>query len=276
MRSAEQFRRRYGSVALIVGGSEGIGAAFAEQLAQRGLDLLLVARNAGKLDAFARSIEERYGRSCRTLAADMAAVEGAEAVATAAGEMDVGLLIYNAASAPAGAFLERSMEDHLTALSVNSRAVVVLAHSIGKRLVSRGHGGIIIMCSLAGLQGAPWLTTYGATKAFDISLAEALHAELGASGVDVLGCIAGATATPGYARTMAPPKHGRYPFYVSSPEAVARTALKRLGRASLVIVGGVNRTAAFVMRRLLPRRAAVGIMGGASSPADDSRRVAGE
>jgi len=276
VKDAGEFRRRYGPVALIVGASEGIGAAYAEQLAGRGIDLLLVARNAEKLNRFARSIEERYGRRCSAIVADMASEEGVESVVSAAATEDVGLLVYNAAAAPAGAFLDRSVEDHLAALSVNSRAVLILTHAIGKRLVSRGHGGIIIMCSLAGLQGAPWLTTYGATKAFDISLAEALHKELGASGVDVLGCIAGATSTPGYARTMPPPKNGRYPIYVASPQAVARTALKRLGRSSLVVVGGVNRTAAFVMRRLLPRRAAVGIMGGASSPANDSRRPAGE
>ncbi len=276
MRAQTALRARYGPTAAVVGASEGIGAAFAEQLAAAGFDLLLVARNEERLAAFAASIAKRYGRSCRTVAADIGLDTGVSAVRAASADTDIGLLVYNAAFAPAGPFLGRSVDEHIQALSVNCRGLVMLSHAVGKQLASRGRGGIIIMCSLAGMQGAPWLSTYGATKAFDISLAEALHAELSPLGVDVLGCVAGATSTPGFVRSMGPPKEGGrpvigkrdFPFYVMSPEAVARAALKRLGKTPLVIAGGVNRTAAFVMRRFLPRNLSVRIMGGASAPVD--------
>jgi len=267
VRAPTAFRVRYGPTAVVVGASEGIGAAFAERLAAEGLDLLLVARNEERLVTFAASLSDRYRIGCRPVPADIGLDSGVSAVRAAVAESDTGLLVYNAAFAPAGPFLGRSVEEHIQALSVNCGGLVTLSHAVGQQLVSRGRGGIIIMCSIAGMQGAPWLSTYGATKAFDISFAEALHVELSPLGVDVLGCIAGATSTPGFVRSMGPPKK-KYPFYVTSPDSVARAALKRLGKGPLVIAGGVNRTAAFVMRRFLPRNLAVRIMGSASAPAD--------
>jgi hypothetical protein len=136
---------------------------------------------------------------------------------------------------------------------------LLLAHHYLPAMAARGRGGMVILSSLAGLQGSPGIATYAATKAFGTVLAEGLWAELRGAGVDVLACVAGAVATPGLARR----KPGRAPGTVP-PEAVAAAALSALGRRPRTVPGGVARVSAAVMSRLLPRRAAIQVIARAS------------
>jgi short-subunit dehydrogenase len=116
------------------------------------------------------------------------------------------------------------------------------------------------MASIAGSQGSPLVATYAATKAFDLVLAEGLWDELRDRGVDVLACRAGATRTPGYERSR--PKTEAGP--VMEPEAVVKEALAALGKVPSMVPGVLNGAMSFVMNKVLPRRAAVAIMGRAS------------
>jgi hypothetical protein len=249
------FARRYGPWALVAGGSEGIGAAFAAALAERGLDLVLVARRSGPLDELAARLPART----RTVAADLSAADAAGTVARATGGLEIGLVVANAAYAPTGAFLTTDPLRSLRVLDLNCRAPLLLAHHFLPAMSARGRGGLIIMSSLAGQQGSPGIATYAATKAFGAVLAEGLWAELRGSGVDVLACVAGAVATPGLARA----KPRQAPGTVA-PEAVAAAALRALGRRPRTVPGGVARVSAAVMSRLLPRRTAIHIIGRAS------------
>jgi short-subunit dehydrogenase len=113
------------------------------------------------------------------------------------------------------------------------------------------------MSSLTAFQGSPFVTTYGATKSFLLSLAEGLWYELSPHGVDVLCVLAGATRTPGYLRQRA---QGGAPGELE-PEQVAREALAKLGREPSMIPGRFNRLASQLLRRVLPRRAAIRMMG---------------
>src|SRR5581483_10616136 len=122
------FAGRYGPWALVVGASEGIGAAFARELARRGLRLVLVARRAAPLEALAAELPE-----ARTVVADATGAEGARRVLEAVAGVDVGLLVHNAAFAPIGPFLERPLDDALAAVGLNVEATVALAHGAGSR-----------------------------------------------------------------------------------------------------------------------------------------------
>ena len=200
------------------------------------------------LDCRAEVLAQRYSETRRRhpLSRDEGPVRGIE--------REIGLLIYNAAYSPLGAFFEQPLATKLKVLDVNCRGPLILTHEYAGAMRARGRGGVILMGSLAGMQGAPTLATYAASKAFDLILAESLWAELRDTGVDVLACVAGATRTPGF-EANASAASGP----VMEPSAVAEEALAALGWQPSLIPGVANRLATFVMSRL-PRRARVQIM----------------
>jgi short-subunit dehydrogenase len=252
--------RRYGPAALVAGASEGIGAAFARTLAARGLDLALVARRAEPLETLAGELRSATGVNVRTLACDLADDDAAGRIATACRDQEVGLVVYNAAASTVGRFLETPIESHVRAVHVNVRAPVQLAHRFGAAMAGRGRGGIILMSSLTAFHGTPLVAAYGATKAFNLVLAEGLWKELADAGVDVLACCAGATTTPGYERVTPQRPASRFAPRPQAPAEVAAEALGALGRGPFVVTGRGNRLASFVMRRVLSRRLAIATM----------------
>ncbi|MEA3460592.1 MAG: SDR family NAD(P)-dependent oxidoreductase [Bacteroidota bacterium] len=114
--------------------------------------------------------------------------------------------------------------------------------------------GIILMASMAGLWGSGLLAPYGATKAYNIVLAEALHHELKPEDFDVMACVSGSTSTPAYLETH--PRYGRIPIHVMTPQQVAEGALDSLGRRAFYIPGWRNRFNYFLLTRILPRKIA--------------------
>jgi short-subunit dehydrogenase len=253
----DAFTKRYGPWALVAGASEGIGAAFARELARRGLDLVLVARRAEPLEATAREIAGETKVQVRCLPLDLTRADAAAVLEDELAALDVGLVVYNAALAPAGTFLEIPLDEQLAAIDANVRGPLALAHAFGRRMAARGAGGILLMSSLTAFQGSPYVATYGATKSFLLALAEGLWFELAPRGVDVLAVCAGATRTPRYLKRA----QGRAPGELEA-EQVAHEALAALGHGPLMIPGRFKRIASQLMRRLLPRRAALRIMGG--------------
>jgi short-subunit dehydrogenase len=255
------FRERYGPWALVAGASEGLGAEFALHLAERGLDLVLVARRGDVLADLAVRIRRERGVQVRPVTADLAGTDAVSVLEQATPDAEIGLLVYNAASSVIAPFLEGSVERHLTELDVNCRTPLRLVHFFGRGMRARGRGGIILMSSLAGSQGSPFVAHYGATKAWGRVLAEGLWGELAGDGVDVMACCAGATKTPRYlahrgaASAFAPEME---------PAAVVVEALAALGKRPSMVPGRANRVAAFVMQRLLPRRLAITMMGNAT------------
>jgi short-subunit dehydrogenase len=127
-------------------------------------------------------------------------------------------------------------------------------------MIDRKRGAIVLMSSLAGNQGTPRIATYAATKAFNRVLAEGLWYELRGRGIDIVACCAGAVRTPGYTSSSAKEAPG-----TMDPRRVAEIALRGLGHGPVAIPGFINRAAALLMTRILPRRAAIGIMAGSTS-----------
>jgi short-subunit dehydrogenase len=250
------FVERYGPWALVAGASEGIGAAFAVELARRGLKLLLVARRTEPLAALAQELRQRHHVEVETAALDLGRPDLASAVDALIAGRELGLVVYNAASSHIGDFLSTPLDAHLATVDVNCRGPLVLAHLLGQRMAARGRGGIVLMSSMAASQGSPLVASYAATKAFNLVLGESLWEELRSRGVDVLAARAGATRTPNYERTQ---PAGKVPM--QDPSEVAVEALLALGRAPSHITGRINRLAGFFMSRILSRRQAVLLMG---------------
>ena len=258
--ATKEFTHYYGPWAVVAGASEGLGAAYAEALAGRGLNLVLVARRAALQQALAARLSEKYAVEVRCLALDLAHTGSARRVVLETKNLDVGLLVYNAAYSAVGPFLDHSLDDHMKEVDTNVRTPLELVEAFGARMLAAGHGGIILMTSLSAFQGSAYIATYSATKAFNIILAEGLWEEWRRLGVDVLACIAGAIRTPNYLASS-PQQTGRFSDATMQPEKVVAEALAALGRQPTVIPGKINRLSSFVMRRLLSRRAAIRFMG---------------
>jgi len=253
-------KTKYGDTALIAGASEGIGAAFACELAAQGFNLVLVARRIEPLQMLAGRLAERYNVRSRCLACDLSGEDAAEQVIAALEGAEPAILVYNAALSHIGTFIDHPLEKHCQAARVNMITPLKLVHGLGGRMLDRGRGAVILMSSMAGLQGSGYLATYAATKAFNRVLAESLWYEWNEHGVDVLACSAGATATPGYLNSL-PAKTSLLAPAVMQPEAVVSECFRRLGRQPSFITGRVNRAASFFMQRILSRKRAVMIMG---------------
>jgi hypothetical protein len=254
------FAKRYGPWAVIAGASVGLGEAFARRLGRLGINLVLIARRQDALDSLASDLRARCKVDVRTLAADLAQADVLAAVQSATADIDVRLLVYNAAYSTIGAFIDRPLAEHLRVIDVNCRGPLMLAHHFGGAMALRQRGGIVLMSSAAGSQGGPWLSSYAASKAFNIVLGEALWDELSASGVDVVVCRAGATRTPGYESSK--PRPSRVPLL--DPNFVVERTLAALGRGPSVVPGLFYRFSAFLLAHLLPRRMAIRIMGRAT------------
>jgi short-subunit dehydrogenase len=256
-RSAEAFRARYGPWAVVAGASSGLGEAYARALAARGINVALIARRRSLAEALAAKLAGRHGIQTRVIELNLARADAGEIVAAATADLDVGLLVYNAAFSAIGPFFERPVNDHLRELETNCRAPLLLAYALGQRLLARGRGGIVVMSSLSATMGSALIANYAATKAYNQVLAEGLWEELRGRGVDVMACCAGATSTPNYAASA--PKGARGTL---TPAAVAEQTLAALGTTPSFIPGRGNRLSAFALRRLMPRKATIKLMGG--------------
>jgi hypothetical protein len=229
---------RYGPWALVAGGAQGIGAAYSRYLAKRGLNLLVIDNAPAALAAIGEELRDSGGTECVTLELDLASPQLLERVRSEIAAREVGLLVYNAALADVGPFYKQDtgLEFERARLAVNVVAPLELVYTLGRPMLARGRGGIILMSSGAGLQGSPFYAHYAATKAYLTTLAESLWFEFRPYGVDVLACIAGMTlssAAPAYAHLDI--------SGFQTPEEVVEEAMLALGKTGSIITGEANR-----------------------------------
>ena len=254
------FLQRYGNWVIVAGASEGIGAEYAEELAARGLNLILIARREELLQSLANRLAQKYKVRTKPLVLDLSNPDAAEQIIHRTMDFDVGLLVYNAAFSAVGPLLEHTMDEHMREIHTNIHTPYKLVYLLGQHLLERGRGGIVLMSSLSAFQGSAYISTYAATKAFNIVLAESLWEEWRSRGVDVLVCISGAVKTPNYIASQ-PTKTNGLGDMTMIPKQVVSEALEALGKQPYVIPGRMNRIASFVMRYLLPRKMAIKFMG---------------
>jgi uncharacterized protein len=253
-------------IALVTGASVGIGSAFARLLAERGHDLVLVARDRQRLEALAKELEAGHEISVEVLAADLTVgseLANVEArCADAARPVDV--LINNAGFGSFGRYHELDVDTETREIQLNVLALVRLTHAAARTMEPRGSGGILNVSSLAGFQPGPFNAVYAASKAFVTSFTESVHEELKGSGVHVTALCPGFTRTEFQERANAP-AHRVPSFLWQTADDVARTGLKGLDKNhALVVSGGVNRVSALLSSmtpHAVTRRASAFVVG---------------
>lgn len=226
---------KYGPWAVVTGASDGIGRAFAEQLTALGMNLVVVARRADRLEALARELAAKYGTDLRSVSADLSTAEGRAEVYAATTDLEVGLLVASAGYGTSGPFLKSNLEREHNMLQLNCFAVLDQCFAFGNRFAARGRGGMILMASLVGWQGVPRLAHYAATKAYIQSLAEGLRVELKALGIDVL------ASAPGPVHSGFAERADMRMGAAERPDEVARASLQALGRTGTVIPGNLSK-----------------------------------
>jgi hypothetical protein len=251
-------RARYGAWAVITGASDGIGRAFAQRLAQDGLNLVLVARRADRLEALAAELRQRHGIQTRVLPADLAHPDAVQRVLDDTADLEVGLLVACAGYGTTGTVIDSDAQAERNMLMVNGLAVLTMAQHYGRRFAQQKRGGIILMGSLLGFQGVPLSANYAATKAYVQSLAEGLHHELAPYGVHVLSSAPGPTHT-GFADRANMQMGG-----ADQPEQVADRTLAALGKTITIRPGNLARLLGWGLG-MLPRRLRSRVLGGIMS-----------
>ena len=243
----------YGPWAIVTGASSGIGKAIAYRLAEANLNVVLVARRKEALQNIAKGLKEQYEVETNVVAADVSKEAGIHELITATSGMDIGLLVAAAGYGTSGSFLDADINDELNMLDVNCKAVLVLTHHYAQQFAAKSRGGIILMASLVGFQGTPFAAHYAATKAYNQSLAEALHVELKDKGVDVL------AAAPGPVNSGFASRADMQMGAAMTPEQVAVPILKALGRRQTILPGFLTK---FLVGSLtfLPRWGKVRVM----------------
>ncbi|RKP53392.1 SDR family NAD(P)-dependent oxidoreductase [Pararobbsia silviterrae] len=182
--------------ALVTGASTGIGATYADRLARRGYDLILVARNAQRLDALAARLRSETGRSVQTLVADLRKPDDlAKVEQTLRSDARITLLVNNAGTATLGPLGTADIERLNGEIDLNIVAPTRLSHAVLPGLVSRGRGTIVNIASVLSQMIQPGNGVYGGTKAYLLHLSQVLNEEVGAAGVHVQAVLPGATRT---------------------------------------------------------------------------------
>ncbi|HSB97932.1 MAG TPA: SDR family NAD(P)-dependent oxidoreductase [Spongiibacteraceae bacterium] len=254
------FARQYGPWALIAGGSEGTGAAFARQLAARGLNLLLVARNSAPLEQVAQQIRTATPVEVRTLSLDLTGEDVVATLQKVTAELEIGLLVYNAGSTTQFSdVLDAPLAYAQRITQLNVGTPLALTHHFAGLMRKRKRGGVILVGSMAGYGGSAGNATYNAAKAYSRILAEGLWYELKPHGVHVLGLILSATNTPAMARIGMVMDNPGFP--ADDPEVVVQEGLDRLADGPVWVARGREEMAKYMLN--LPRAEAVEMMSSA-------------
>jgi short-subunit dehydrogenase len=257
MALSKDFSQKYGPWALVTGASSGIGEQFARLLAAEGLNLILVARRADRLNAIAEELSNQHGVEAESAPLDLTTPDFIVLLLSVCEGKDIGLVISNAGFGLKGLHHEIPLDKLSNMLDLNCHATLKVTHTFMPRLIDRGRGGILVTSSMEGFVGVPWSAAYSASKAFVLSLGEALSCELQQHNIDILVLAAGSTDTDthviqGIAKEYLP--------WLKSPQEVARLGLEQLGRGPVYVPGFLNRQSIRIIAKL-PRKWAVAAMG---------------
>jgi hypothetical protein len=238
----------------VTGASSGIGRAFALALADRGHDLVVVARDVDRLETLAQELHDAYGASTEVLPADLSDPDGLGAVEArvADGASAIDLVVNNAGFGTSGHFTGLSIAREQQEIELNVLALVRLTHAALGGMVERGRGGVLNVASIAGYQPTPGNAVYGATKAFVMSFSQAVHEELKGTGVKCM------VLAPGFTRTEFQVRAGfdssEVPgFLWQDAPTVVQHALRAYDRGRAVCVPGPLNAATAAFTAVTPQ-----------------------
>lgn len=251
------------TTALITGASGGIGKAFAEELAARNNNLVLVARSEEKLHQLASELQAKHDIEIDVIVKDLSEAGSTEHVFdyTRNQGIIVDTLINNAGFGDYGDFAERDGERQMQMIQLNVLALVDLTHKYLPLMRQRRSGDIINIASIAAFQPIPYMSVYAASKAFVLSFSESLWAENRALGIRVLCVCPGPIDTNFFAAAKFPPTIAAKNTQITKVETVVRDTLQGLERGeSVVVSGGLTSHLIPKLSRLVPRRTLVSVL----------------
>ncbi|MFJ6095666.1 SDR family NAD(P)-dependent oxidoreductase [Williamsia muralis] len=226
--------QKYGPWAVIVGGSEGVGAEFAKQLAEHGFNLVLLARKEGPLQETAEAARAS-GVEVRTLSVDLLDADAFDRIRDFTNDIEAGLFVYNAGANTYGhEFVTGDLDRFQAVIDLNITVQLKLLQHFGSLMRERRRGGILLVGSLSGFLGSAQISIYSAVKSFCRTFAEGLWLEMQDHGVDVLELVLGLTRTPAMARAgLQMDKPG---LLISEPKDVAAQGLANITNGPVVVV----------------------------------------
>ena len=253
-----------GKWALVTGASAGIGVALAEELASGGTNLVLTARRKDRLQELAHRLTSTYRVSTEAFPADLADSSAAEKVFAFTKEkrIEIELLVNNAGFGQYGEFSSIEKQRLLDMVQVNCHAVVHLTRLYLPEMITRGHGDVLILASTASFQAVPYISTYSATKAFDLLFAEGLAEEMKPHGIRVCALCPGSTESEFHAISG----QEKFKRRMETAEKVARTGLQALAAGKSYVISGLGNYLGAHGERLVPRRFVTKIAAGMFKP----------
>lgn len=251
------------SLAVITGASSGLGAIFADQLAQCGHTLILAGRDENRLGAVA----QRLDHNAELVVGDLGTDRGVTNLIDHLADRDVDILVNNAGFGTYGPFAEVDAEREHELVAVNVDALVRLTHAVLPGMLSRGRGGILNVASTIAFQPGPYQATYGASKAFVLSLSQALWAETRGTGVTVTALCPGPTRTGFVDALGSDVSHTAVYKRLAAPEPVVAAGLKALDRGKSVVVPGWRNRFTSSFARLGPGSVSARVAGRMLQPA---------
>jgi len=258
---AMDFAEKYGPWAVVLGASEGLGEAFARGVGSRGVNVVVVARRAEPLQRVAEDIAREHSVEARSLALDLGSSGFLDDLRSVTDDLEIGLLVYNAAASYVGEFEDQTLESMRAIVDVNCWGPLLACEHFGRPMVRAGRGGIVLMSSGAGLAGSPYNAAYSASKAFDLMLGESLWAEWRDRSVDVMSVIGPAIDTPTFRANMPAEAIAAMPPAMA-PADVADEVLDALGSGPSFVPGESNRQGIGILGSL-PRQKQVEAMAAA-------------
>src|SRR5262245_4437831 len=252
--------------AVVTGASSGLGAIFAEQLAQRGMPLVLAGRGRARLEQVQHRVEA-HGVDVELVVGDLGTAAGVDDLISALGGRAVDVLVNNAGFGTYGRLTDiEAARDH-ELVSVNVDALVRLTHAVLPGMVDRGRGGILNVASVIAFQPAPYQATYGASKAFVLSFSQAVRAETKGSGVTVTALCPGPTRT-GFVDALGTDVSSVEVYKnLASPEPVVAAGLRALDRGHAVVIPGWRNWLMAQVSRISPPSASTYVSGRMLRPA---------
>jgi short-subunit dehydrogenase len=244
-----------GKWALVTGASAGIGAALAEELARGGTNLVLTARRRERLEELAQKLATAHKIQTKIFVADLKQADAPERIFQFTKEeaIEIELLINNAGFGAYGEFLAVELRRLTDMVQVNCAAVVHLTRLYLPEMVARKQGDVLIVASTAAFQSVPYISTYAATKAFDLLFAEGLAEEVKPYGVRVCALCPGSTDSE-FAEVAGQTHIAASRANRETAEKVARTGLRALAAGKSHVISGLGNYLGVLGQRLVPRR----------------------
>jgi short-subunit dehydrogenase len=242
-----------GKWALVTGASAGIGVALAAQLAAGGTHLVLTARRRDRLEELSLKLKEAHGIQTEVFVADLAQPDAPESLYnfTRQKGIAIDLLINNAGFGQYGELAQVETQRLLDMVQVNCTAVVHLTRFYLPDMIARRRGDVLILASSAAFQAVPYISTYAATKAFDLFFAEGLAEEMKPHGIRVCALCPGSTESEFHAVAG---QEQFTPGHQGTAEKVARTGLEALAAGKSYVISGLDNYLGAHSQRLVPRR----------------------